>query len=119
MVAPLRYGAGMKGKVTQSLGAGLPVVTTTIGAEGLDVIDGEEMLIADDPDAFAERIVALHGDPDGWRRLSDKGLALAERVCSPRVQKEALRRLLTRVPQEAPAPQDSSATKVSWSPAPR
>ncbi len=36
MVAPLRYGAGMKGKVTQSLAAGLPVVTTPIGAEGLD-----------------------------------------------------------------------------------
>jgi GT2 family glycosyltransferase/SAM-dependent methyltransferase/glycosyltransferase involved in cell wall biosynthesis len=119
MVAPLRYGAGMKGKVTQSLGAGLPVVTTTIGAEGLDVIDGEEMLIADDPDAFAERIVSLHRNPDHWRRLSDKGRALAERVCSPRVQKDALRRLLTHVPQEAPAPQDSSATKVSWSPAPR
>ncbi len=119
MVAPLRYGAGMKGKVTQSLGAGLPVVTTTIGAEGLDVIDGDEMLIADNPDAFAERIVALHRDPEQWRRLSEKGLALAERVCSPRVQKDALRRLLGRVPHEPAAPQDSSATKVSWSPAPR
>jgi GT2 family glycosyltransferase/SAM-dependent methyltransferase/glycosyltransferase involved in cell wall biosynthesis len=115
MVAPLRFGAGMKGKVTQSLGAGLPVVTTTIGAEGLDVSDGEEMLIADDPEAFAERIVSLHRDPARWRRLSENGQALAERVCSPRVQREALERLLF----DAPAAQESSATKTSWSPAPR
>ena len=49
MVAPLRYGAGMKGKVTQALATGLPVVTTPIGAEGLDGHDKECLLIADDP----------------------------------------------------------------------
>ena len=119
MVAPLRYGAGMKGKVTQSLGAGLPVVTTSIGAEGLNVIDGEEMLIANDPDAFAERIVSLHRDPDKWRRLSENGRALAERVCSPRVQREALRRLLSASLARESADQPSSAPKTSWSPAPR
>ena len=119
MVAPLRFGAGMKGKITQSLGAGLPVVTTTIGAEGLDVVDGDEMLIADDPDAFVARIVALHEDLDRWRKVSEKGQALAERVCSPRVQKEALERLMFAVPAVAPGVQSSSATKTSWSPAPR
>ena len=49
MVAPLTYGAGLKGKVTQALAAGLPVVTTPVGAEGLDAVDGEQMLIADQP----------------------------------------------------------------------
>jgi GT2 family glycosyltransferase/SAM-dependent methyltransferase/glycosyltransferase involved in cell wall biosynthesis len=94
MVAPLRYGAGMKGKVTQSLAAGLPVVTTSSGAEGLDAEDGRELLFADDAEAIAERIVQLHGDAMAWRELSAAGRALAERVCSPRVQVEAMRRLL-------------------------
>ena len=53
MVAPLRYGAGMKGKVTQSLAAGLPVVSSSIGVEGLQAVEGEDVLIADDPEEFA------------------------------------------------------------------
>jgi glycosyltransferase involved in cell wall biosynthesis len=94
MAAPLSYGAGMKGKVTQSLAAGLPVITTTVGSEGLDVEDGRELLIADDPYEFAKRIVGLSRDPDLWRRLSADGQALVERVCSPAVQLSALRVLL-------------------------
>ncbi len=62
MVAPLTYGAGLKGKVTQSLAAGLPVVTTPIGAEGLDATDGEQMLIANDDEALAERVIRALSD---------------------------------------------------------
>jgi glycosyltransferase involved in cell wall biosynthesis len=94
MAAPLSYGAGMKGKVTQSLAAGLPVITTTVGAEGLDVQHGRELLIADDPDEFARAVVQVCRDPALWRRLSANGQALVERVCSPEVQLGALRRLL-------------------------
>ena len=46
-VAPLRYGAGVKGKINQSMSYGVPVVTTSIGAEGLEAVDGEDILIAD------------------------------------------------------------------------
>src|SRR5690606_4514163 len=53
-IAPLRFGAGMKGKVTDAMAAGLPVVTTTIGAQGLDLVGGRHAWIADDADAFAE-----------------------------------------------------------------
>lgn len=98
MVAPLRYGAGMKGKVTQSLAMGLPVVTTTFGAEGLEVEDGRELFVADEPDQLAERIVTLHTDQEKWRELSANGQAVAERACSPAVQREALRRLLALHP---------------------
>lgn len=52
-VVPLRYGAGTKGKLTQSLAAGTPVVSTTIGVEGLAVEHDRDVLIADDPKAFA------------------------------------------------------------------
>lgn len=77
MVAPLRYGAGMKGKVTQSLAAGLPVVTTAIGAEGLSATPGEHLLVADDLEELAAGIIRLYRDPDLWRRLSEAGLELA------------------------------------------
>ena len=96
MVAPLTYGAGMKGKVTQSLAAGLPVVTTPIGAEGLDVNGEHELLIGDGPEELAERIVRLCRDPVTWRSLSANGQELVARTCSPAVQKDALRRLLER-----------------------
>jgi glycosyltransferase involved in cell wall biosynthesis len=95
-VAPLRFGAGMKGKVTQSLAAGLPVVTTTIGAEGLHASDGNELMIADDPQGLADRILTLTRDADVWLSLSGSGRALAERVCSPAVQAAAIDRLLRR-----------------------
>ena len=94
LVAPLRYGAGVKGKVTQSLAAGLPVVTTTIGAEGLQAGDGVELQIADDPDDFARRVVALHDDPALWLKLSANGQDLARRLWSPAVQRAAVKRLL-------------------------
>ncbi len=77
-VAPLRYGAGLKGKVTQALAAGLPVVTTPCGAEGLPAADGEHLLIARDERAFAEAVVRLHGDEALWRRLAAGGRALIE-----------------------------------------
>ncbi|MGH2945595.1 MAG: glycosyltransferase, partial [Solirubrobacteraceae bacterium] len=103
MVAPLRYGAGMKGKVTQSLAAGLPVVTSRIGAEGLDAEDGRELLVADDPSEFADRVVQLHRDDELWRTLSASGQALVERLCSPAVQQRALGRLLAE-PRRQPEP---------------
>jgi glycosyltransferase involved in cell wall biosynthesis len=74
-VAPLRYGAGMKGKVGQSLSAGLPVVTTTVGADGMALRDEEHALIADSPQEFADAIERAYADDVLWRRLSDRGRA--------------------------------------------
>jgi len=72
-VAPVRQGAGMKGKVGQSLSFGLPVVTTSVGAEGMGLVDGENALVSDDPRGFAERIVRAYLDQALWRRLSSAG----------------------------------------------
>jgi glycosyltransferase involved in cell wall biosynthesis len=102
LVAPLSYGAGLKGKVTQALSVGLPVVTTSIGAEGLDAVDGEQMLIADDPEGLAERTVAVLGDDALWARLSAAGQALAAERCSPAVMTEQMLELL-----RAPTRQDA------------
>jgi glycosyltransferase involved in cell wall biosynthesis len=73
-VAPLRYGAGIKGKIAQSMGFGLPVVTTSIGAEGMGLIDGRHVLIADSPAAFASAVVRLYTDDRLWEDMSQNGL---------------------------------------------
>ena len=69
-VSPLRYGAGMKGKIGHSMAYGLPLVTTFIGAEGIGLINGKNALIADEPDNFAHAVVNLYNDENLWRKLS-------------------------------------------------
>ena len=59
MVAPLRFGAGIKGKLGTSFSYGLPVVATSIAAEGMYLEHGREVLIADDPQEFADAVARL------------------------------------------------------------
>ena len=96
LVAPLRYGAGMKGKVTQAMAAGLPVVTTPIGAEGLSAIDGEHLLIGGDAGELAERVVRVLEDGELWQRLSRAGQQIATERFSAAVVNERLGQLLER-----------------------
>lgn len=72
-VAPLRYGAGVKGKVTQSLAWGVPAVATPIAAEGLGLVDGEHLMVAEDPYSFAKKVVEVYTDEKLWTRLSEGG----------------------------------------------
>lgn len=68
--APLRYGAGVKGKLYTAFSYSVPCVTTTIGAEGMDLEPGRHALIADDAAGFAEALVRLATNGDDWRRLA-------------------------------------------------
>ena len=97
-VAPLRYGAGVKGKVNQSLAHGLPVVATSVAAEGMHLADGESVLIADDAAGFADAVERLYTDATLWRRLSDGGLAVMERHFSFAAAERALRQALDLEP---------------------
>jgi glycosyltransferase involved in cell wall biosynthesis len=72
-VAPLRYGAGVKGKVTHSLAWGLPAVATPTAAEGMHLVDQEHLMIASGAREFADRVIAVYKDESTWRRLSDGG----------------------------------------------
>lgn len=74
-IAPLRYGAGVKGKINQSMACGVPVVSTTIGIEGMHLVSEQNCLVADDPKEFASQIVRLHSDPDLWSRLRSASIA--------------------------------------------
>jgi GT2 family glycosyltransferase len=93
-VAPLRYGAGLKGKVAASLGHGLPCVTTSIGAEGSGLADDREVLIEDDPTRFAAAIVRLSVDDALWERLSTAGLEFVEAQYSMAANARRLEALL-------------------------
>jgi glycosyltransferase involved in cell wall biosynthesis len=73
-VAPLRYGAGVKGKVNMSMAHGQPVVATRCAAEGMHLVDGRDVLLADSAEAFAAAILRLHDDAPLWNALSANGL---------------------------------------------
>ncbi|WP_019502893.1 glycosyltransferase [Pseudanabaena sp. PCC 6802] len=91
-VAPLRYGAGMKGKIGHSLSYGLPTVTTSIGAEGMGLNSGFDALIADSADTFAESILQLYTDESLWRKISNNAIA-AVRHYSPEAVKAKISNL--------------------------
>lgn len=92
-VAPLRYGAGMKGKIGQSLEFGLPIVSTSIGAEGMNLIDGESVLIANDTNTFADKIIQLYEDQDIWHHIKENSIkSLAD--YTPKVVSKTLQDLL-------------------------
>ncbi len=82
-IAPLRFGAGMKGKVTEAMSFGVPVVTTTIGAQGFGAQDNQEMLIRDDAAGFAQACIRLLMAPDAAERIGRAGQKLVEQLCSP------------------------------------
>lgn len=69
-IAPLRFGAGVKGKIGEAMSYALPVVTTSIGAEGFGLINKSNALIADDPAHFAAAIVRLYSDMGLWELLA-------------------------------------------------
>jgi GT2 family glycosyltransferase len=97
VVAPLRYGAGLKGKVGESLGMGVPTVTTPIGAEGFGAEHRRHLLIGNLPDDFAELVVELYTDECLWRTLADEGRALIEERFSPGIVRHALERMLNQL----------------------
>jgi glycosyltransferase involved in cell wall biosynthesis len=72
-IAPLRFGAGVKGKVAQSMAWGLPSVVTAVAAEGMHLIDEEHLLIASDARQFATSVIRLYRDEPTWRRISEAG----------------------------------------------
>ncbi|MBM4329738.1 MAG: glycosyltransferase [Deltaproteobacteria bacterium] len=89
-LSPLRYGAGMKGKIGEALSWGLPVVTSSIGAEGMGLVDGRDVLISDEPEQFAAQVARLYRDKEMWNRLSANGKNKVQREWSPDALKTRL-----------------------------
>jgi len=84
-VAPLRYGAGIKGKLAMTMSYGVPSVATPIAVEGMELEDGRHVVVAGDPDRFADEVVALYHDEARWTAISDAGMQfLASRYSTER-----------------------------------
>ena len=91
-IAPLRYGGGIKGKIGEAMAHGLPVVTTSIGAEGFGFQVGKDVLVGDTPQAFADAIATLWQDralyesvrKNGWNYINDRfSVQAVERLIKP------------------------------------
>ena len=90
-VAPLRFGgAGTKGKVGEAMAHGLPVVTTSIGAEGFGLTPELDVMIGDDPTSFARAIQQLYGQEELWRRVADNSRLRIEQHFRPEVIAETI-----------------------------
>ena len=93
-VAPLRYGAGVKGKVNLSMSRGQPVVATPAAVEGTHARDGQDVLVASEPRAFADAVVRLYQDETLWNRLSANGQKNVEKYFSLDTARRNLQSLL-------------------------
>ncbi len=89
-VVPLRFGAGNKGKVAQSLSFGVPIVTTSIGAEGMGIQNRKHALISDSADEFAKLVVELYTNKQLWEKLSRNGQNLIASLYTSRLMRERL-----------------------------
>ncbi len=102
-IAPLRYGAGVKGKVNLAMSHGLPVVATSASVEGMHLSPGEDVLVADDPEAFADAIARLYRDEALWQKLAAGGVENIRRHFSRDVARGAVRKLIALAGSARPA----------------
>lgn len=93
-VAPLRYGAGAKGKVASSLAMGVPCAATPVATEGMAIGEGDGVLVAADPPGLAAALIRLHTDAALWQAASTAAIAYAERMLSLPAWERQLEQLL-------------------------
>lgn len=92
-VAPLRFGAGVKGKIGQAMALGVPVVTTSIGAEGFG-FKSQEVQVADSPEDFVATIIQMYKNLPVWKQTRKKGLEYVRDNMSPTVMRRKLKTAL-------------------------
>ncbi len=93
-VAPLRYGAGMKGKIGQSLSFGIPTVTTNIGAEGMGLVPQENILIANTEKEFADAAILLYNNSVLWEKIREGSIKTVDRY-SPETVTQQLEKIFS------------------------
>jgi glycosyltransferase involved in cell wall biosynthesis len=94
-VCPMIYGAGMKGKIGLAIESGTPVVSTTIGAEGFPIRNGQHCFVTDVPEQFAKYCVQCLTDSETWYRLSVNATVMAAEHYSPGVVAQKLHSVLS------------------------
>ncbi len=94
-VAPIRYGAGIKGKVAMSLAHGVPVVCTPCAAEGMALGDGSQVLIAEEPGALAGAVIKLYQDSRLWAAMSRNGQEFVDATYGTRLGHRIMGEIIT------------------------
>ncbi len=93
-LAPLRFGAGVKGKITMAMSYGVPVIATPVAVEGMQLTDGVDVLVAQTVDGFAEAVERLQRDEALWQTLSGHGLTNVQQHFSAAAAGATLARVL-------------------------
>ena len=101
-VAPLRFGAGLKGKVAGALAHGVPSVLSPIAAEGLGIVDGQEALVASAPEEWVTAISGLYRNPEQWSRMSNQSRTFSARQFSFESGSRLMRAALEQIDFFAP-----------------
>ncbi len=94
-LVPIRAGAGVKGKLNMALWLGLPIVASSVAAEGMGLVDGESVLLATTPEEFASVTSRLYSDYTLWSRLRRGGYDAHEKYYSRRIATRVLNETLT------------------------
>ncbi len=95
-IAPLRFGAGIKGKINEAMRYGIPVVATVCAVEGMHLTPEVDVLVSDDPEVFARAIVRAYSDEVLWKKLSEGGLQNVRRHFSMDAALPAVRRVFAK-----------------------
>ncbi len=94
LVAPMRFGSGIKGKVVMALCNGIPTVLNQVSAEGINARNQHEAILAETPAEFASAVVKLHESPDCWQSMSNAALQFARAAFSRERARDALRAIV-------------------------
>ena len=89
-IVPLRFGAGMKQKILEAMAYGCPVVTTSIGAEGMGLSEDSDVLVAEKPEDFAWKVISLYRDEKIWHKLSKNGYKKVRKNYSMEIMEKKL-----------------------------
>jgi GT2 family glycosyltransferase len=105
-LSPVRFGTGIKTKNLSALSHGVPLVTTTVGADGMNLRDDDTALIVDSPQEFADAAVRAYTDHNLWRRLARQGRAHITEYFSEERMQEAVRCMVRQARTVAPKAYD-------------
>ena len=104
----------MKGKVNEAFAHGVPVVSTSIGAQGFNVKNGDEMFVADNPEKFAEAVLKLLNDSKLQKKMGIAGQQLNEKLCSPDVVEQNIDEMFNLCQKLQKQPRSKSRVLKMW-----
>jgi glycosyltransferase involved in cell wall biosynthesis len=103
-VAPLRYGAGMKGKVVEAMSQGLPVVTTSVGAQGMGLVHRHNAMICDSPLEYAASVVELFRSRELYEGIRRNAFDHIKRICGTVVVGKMVNDMMEELEYSTPTP---------------